>query len=128
METVAGKGSPRDMNKWREVLLDPNVQFPGESGEYRRARNQLLEAEDAAPGTVFDHAFIREHTHGFGDFIADLPVNAFIHPAGRPIDTPRSVEVLRRPVESAHVAYVRVMTGNVPPPGAEPGRFTQRAR
>jgi predicted dithiol-disulfide oxidoreductase (DUF899 family) len=43
---MAVKGTPRDMNKWREVLLDPNIQFPGESSEYRRARNQLLEAED----------------------------------------------------------------------------------
>ena len=40
------KGSPRDMNKWSEVLRDPSIQFPGESSEYRRARNQLLEAED----------------------------------------------------------------------------------
>jgi len=46
METMAVKGRPRDMNKWSEVLRDPNIQFPGESSEYRRARNQLLEAED----------------------------------------------------------------------------------
>src|SRR5258708_10134547 len=45
METMALKGKPRDMNKWREVLLDPNVHFPRESSEYRRARNELLEAE-----------------------------------------------------------------------------------
>lgn len=38
-------GKPRDLNKWREALLDPNVRFPGESDEYRRARNELLEAE-----------------------------------------------------------------------------------
>jgi predicted dithiol-disulfide oxidoreductase (DUF899 family) len=44
---MAIKGSPRDMNKWREQLLDPKIQFPGESSDYRRARNQLLEAEDA---------------------------------------------------------------------------------
>ena len=42
---MALKGKPRDMNKWREVLLDSNVHFPGESSEYRRARNELLEAE-----------------------------------------------------------------------------------
>ena len=42
---MALKGKPRDMNKWREVLLDPNVHFPGESSKYRRARNELLEAE-----------------------------------------------------------------------------------
>ena len=43
---MAPKGSPRDMNEWRETLRDPNIKFPGESSEYRRARNQLLEAED----------------------------------------------------------------------------------
>ena len=42
---MALKGKPRDMSKWREVLLDPNFHFPGESSEYRRARNELLEAE-----------------------------------------------------------------------------------
>ena len=35
-----------------------------------------------------------------GDFIADRPVIAVIHPAGQPIDT-STIEVLRRPVESA---------------------------
>src|SRR6201984_166906 len=44
-EKMALKGQPRDMNKWREGLLDPRVTFPGESSEYRRARNELLEAE-----------------------------------------------------------------------------------
>jgi predicted dithiol-disulfide oxidoreductase (DUF899 family) len=44
---MALKGSPRDMNKWREVLLEQHAQFPRESAEYRRARNQLLESEDA---------------------------------------------------------------------------------
>ena len=43
---MAPKGSPRDMDKWRETLRDPTIKFPGESSEYRRARNQLLEAED----------------------------------------------------------------------------------
>jgi transposase InsO family protein len=33
-----------------------------------------------------------------GDFIGDRPVNAFIHPAGRPINT-SIIEVLRRPLE-----------------------------
>jgi predicted dithiol-disulfide oxidoreductase (DUF899 family) len=42
---MALKGSPRDMNKWREVLLDPKLHFPGESSEYRSARNELLESE-----------------------------------------------------------------------------------
>jgi hypothetical protein len=35
-----------------------------------------------------------------GDFIAERPVNSFIHPAGLPIATPLA-EALRRPRESA---------------------------
>ena len=42
---MALKGKPRDMKEWRETVLDPNVHFPGESSEYRRARNELSEAE-----------------------------------------------------------------------------------
>ncbi|ASD82880.1 DUF899 domain-containing protein [Burkholderia gladioli] len=44
--TMALKGEPRDMNRWREVVLDPSLRFPGESGDYRRARDELMEAED----------------------------------------------------------------------------------
>lgn len=40
-----------------------------------------------------------------GDRIASLPVNCFIHPAGRPINT-SWLKVLRRPVESALAALV----------------------
>jgi predicted dithiol-disulfide oxidoreductase (DUF899 family) len=43
---MAIKGEPRDMKKWRDVVLDPNLRFPGESSEYRQARNELMEAED----------------------------------------------------------------------------------
>ena len=35
-----------------------------------------------------------------GDFIAERPVNSFIHPAGLPINT-STIKVLRRPIESA---------------------------
>jgi predicted dithiol-disulfide oxidoreductase (DUF899 family) len=42
---MAPKGSPRDMKKWLEVLRDPDVHFPGETDDYRRARNRLLESE-----------------------------------------------------------------------------------
>jgi hypothetical protein len=45
METMAVKGSPCDMKKWLELLLDPDIKFPGESSDYRRTRNQLLESE-----------------------------------------------------------------------------------
>ena len=36
-----------------------------------------------------------------GERIVPRPVNFCIHPAGRPINTPPSIKVLRRPVESA---------------------------
>ena len=41
-----------------------------------------------------------------GDLISDRPVNSFIHPAGLPINT-STIEVLRRPVESAQFTSVR---------------------
>ncbi|WP_028937011.1 DUF899 family protein [Pseudonocardia spinosispora] len=34
------------MKKWSDTLVDPNVRFPGESEEYRRARQELLDAEE----------------------------------------------------------------------------------
>ncbi|KAH8800158.1 hypothetical protein F5884DRAFT_809467 [Xylogone sp. PMI_703] len=37
--------NPRDMSRWREELLEPDIHFPSESREYRRARNELLEKE-----------------------------------------------------------------------------------
>jgi predicted dithiol-disulfide oxidoreductase (DUF899 family) len=39
-------GGPRDMNKWSEILRDPDARFPGESSEYRNARDDLLVAEE----------------------------------------------------------------------------------
>ena len=38
--------NPRDMDAWRETLRDPEITFPGESREYRQARDRLLKAED----------------------------------------------------------------------------------
>jgi len=40
------KGTPRDMRKWHETLVDRDIRFPGESRDYRLARNELLAAED----------------------------------------------------------------------------------
>jgi putative transposase len=45
----------------------------------------------------------------FGERIASLPVNCFIHPAGLPINT-SWLKVLRRPVESAQ--YTSIAFGN----------------
>src|SRR5512144_2168158 len=43
-----------------------------------------------------------------GDFIGELPVSSFIHPAGLPIATPLD-QVLQRPLESAQ--YVSLAFG-----------------
>ncbi|HZZ49723.1 MAG TPA: DUF899 family protein [Pseudonocardia sp.] len=39
-------GGPRDMKKWSDTLVDPEIRFPGESGAYRRARRRLLDSEE----------------------------------------------------------------------------------
>jgi predicted dithiol-disulfide oxidoreductase (DUF899 family) len=39
-------GKPRDMQRWKDVVLDAAVRFPGETSDYRRARNELLDAEE----------------------------------------------------------------------------------
>src|SRR5258708_30849922 len=44
METMALKGKPRDMNKWRERLPYPHVHLPREACRYRRARHERVEA------------------------------------------------------------------------------------
>src|ERR1700744_325959 len=44
--TVAIKGEPRDMQRWKDVVLNPALRFPGESDEYRIARDELLKSED----------------------------------------------------------------------------------
>ena len=48
------------------------VRIAGDVALMRGISKELLEAEDRRPGTVFDHAFIREHTHGYEAFVAGL--------------------------------------------------------
>jgi molybdopterin-dependent oxidoreductase alpha subunit len=48
------------------------VRVAGDVALMKGILKELLEAELRAPGTVFDHAFIRQHTHGYDDFIADV--------------------------------------------------------
>ncbi|HJQ07477.1 MAG TPA: FdhF/YdeP family oxidoreductase [Nocardioides sp.] len=42
----------------------------GDLALFKMLNKQLLEAEDAAPGTVLDHDYIATHTTGFDDFAA----------------------------------------------------------
>ncbi|MGW6713560.1 FdhF/YdeP family oxidoreductase [Streptomyces globisporus] len=47
-----------------------HIRAGGDLALFQALNLLLLEAEDAAPGTVLDHAFIRAHTTGFEDFAA----------------------------------------------------------
>ncbi|MEE9403625.1 MAG: FdhF/YdeP family oxidoreductase [Algisphaera sp.] len=51
-------------------FLQPTV--GGDVAVFKGLCKIVLEAEDKAPGTVLDHAFINEHTHGFESFANDL--------------------------------------------------------
>jgi formate dehydrogenase major subunit len=44
------------------------IKVGGDLALFRAFGKLMLEAEDAAPGTVLDQAFIREHTHGFEEY------------------------------------------------------------
>jgi len=48
------------------------VRINGDVAVLQGIMKAMLAAEDAAPGTVFDHAFIREHTLGYEAFVANL--------------------------------------------------------
>jgi molybdopterin-dependent oxidoreductase alpha subunit len=48
------------------------VRIAGDVAFLKGVLKELLEMEERAPGTVFDHAFIREHTHGYEAFVDDL--------------------------------------------------------
>ncbi|WP_437066168.1 FdhF/YdeP family oxidoreductase [Streptomyces sp. enrichment culture] len=45
-----------------------HIRAGGDLALFQALNKLLLEAEDAAPGTVLDHAFIEEHTTGFAEF------------------------------------------------------------
>ena len=47
------------------------VRLGGDLALFRALNLLLLEAEEKAPGTVLDHAFINEHCHGFAEFADD---------------------------------------------------------
>jgi molybdopterin-dependent oxidoreductase alpha subunit len=48
------------------------VRINGDVAVFKGIMKAMLEEEDACPGTVFDRAFIAEHTAGFGAFEAAL--------------------------------------------------------
>jgi molybdopterin-dependent oxidoreductase alpha subunit len=48
------------------------IRVNGDQALFQALGRRLLDAEDAAPGTVLDHDFISAHTHGFDDYTAHL--------------------------------------------------------
>ena len=48
------------------------VRIAGDVALLKGVVKEMLEEERRSPGTVFDHAFIRQHTHGYDAFIEDL--------------------------------------------------------
>jgi molybdopterin-dependent oxidoreductase alpha subunit len=62
---VLGSGTPLS----DEFL---QIRVNGDLALFRALNRLLLEAEDEAPGTVLDHDFIDEYTHGFEEFAADV--------------------------------------------------------
>ena len=48
------------------------VRVAGDLAFLKGVAKAVVAAEDARPGTVLDHAFIREHTHGVDALLADL--------------------------------------------------------
>lgn len=65
LSVLAGDGTP---------LADffVPVRIAGDVALLKGVLREMLEAEERRPGTVFDHPFLREHTHGFEEFIDDL--------------------------------------------------------
>ncbi len=48
------------------------VRIAGDLALFKGLMKAVLALEDEAPGTVFDHAFLKEHTDGFDALVADL--------------------------------------------------------
>ncbi|MEP7341043.1 MAG: FdhF/YdeP family oxidoreductase [Acidobacteriota bacterium] len=60
-----GKGTPLT-----DVFLQ--IKINGDLAVLKGLMKRMLEEEDRWPGQVFDHEFIRQHTSGFDEVIADL--------------------------------------------------------
>ena len=80
LPTLLGEGA-----RLADLWLQPRIN--GDLALFKGLMKEMLAAEDAAPGTVFDHAFIREHTDGFEALVADLRAtgwDAIIEDSGVP--------------------------------------------
>ena len=76
-----------------EPTATRSLRYPDRSRDLLRNRPLTISRQNSRSTS-------RRRAGAPGDFIADRPVNACIHPAGLPINT-SAIKVLRRPVESA---------------------------
>ncbi|MDT9593731.1 FdhF/YdeP family oxidoreductase [Nocardioides zeae] len=92
---------PRGVVGRGTVIADQFLQIrPGGDLALFQALNRLLlEAEDEAPGTVLDHRFIEEDTHGFEEFAAHTRQVAWD-------DVLRATGLTREEIEEAHRAVL----------------------
>lgn len=65
LPTLLGEGA-RLADHWVQPRINGDLPL------FKGIMKDMLAAEDAAPGTVFDQAFIREHTSGYEALVADL--------------------------------------------------------
>ena len=65
LPTLMGEGV-----RLADIWVQPRIN--GDLALFKGIMKEMLAAEDAAPGTVFDHEFIQQHTHGYDALIADL--------------------------------------------------------
>ncbi|MCC6415398.1 MAG: FdhF/YdeP family oxidoreductase [Opitutaceae bacterium] len=70
LPTLLGEGA-----RLSDLWVQPRIN--GDLALFKGIMKEMLAAEDVAPGTVFDHTFIREHTHGYDALIADLRAAAW---------------------------------------------------
>ena len=70
--TLLGDGA-----RLADLWLQPRI--GGDLALFKGIMKEMLAAEEAAPvpGTVFDHAFIAAHTHGYEALVADLRATAW---------------------------------------------------
>ena len=65
LPTLLGEGA-----RLSDIWVQPRIN--GDLALFKGLMKEMLAAEDAAPGSVFDHDFIRQHTHGYNELVADL--------------------------------------------------------
>lgn len=72
LPTLLGEGA-----RLSDIWVQPRIN--GDLALFKGIMKEMLAAEEAAPGTIFDHEFIKEHTHGYDALVADLQATDWDH-------------------------------------------------